>query len=98
VSPRDVERVVDQVLHTFHEVHDARQSGVDLKRRFVGPARMKPEQAGIAARAKDSHRYATWFDACRDSSCAQFCRDRGFLAFPGMKSGEDKDFHGATPA
>ena len=67
-----------------------RQLGMDLEGRFVAPARVDPEQPGIANGTKGGNRQATRLGTRWGNDLAQRIFDYCFLALPGMEAGEDE--------
>jgi hypothetical protein len=97
LRPRHIERMIDQRPRAGEEAHRVRQLGVKIERGLVLPPRVDVEQARIAHRAEGVNIQAARLLTGRSDRFANGLRERGFLALPGVKAGEDEKLQSCLP-
>ncbi|HEY5301773.1 MAG TPA: hypothetical protein VIJ55_13950 [Acetobacteraceae bacterium] len=95
LSPRHVERMIDQRLDALQEPERVREFRMDLECRLARPARVDVEQPRIADRTIGPDRHTASLLAGRADDIAQRRRNGILLPLSGMEAGEYEQFRRA---
>src|SRR6516162_7034937 len=92
--PRDIQRMIEQRRDPLEESNGVRQTGVDLERGLVCPARVDVEELRVTSRPEGADREAARLLARRGDDITQRLLDGAFVPRARVESREDDELHG----